>query len=185
MVTTFARVHPAENAPTEAPPIGRPIANVQVYVLDPMLRPVPVGVPGELYIGGESLARGYRNNPALTGEKFIPNPFSATPGGRLYRTGDLVRRLADGNLQFLGRVDQQVKIRGYRIEPGEIEARLNQHPTVRECLVMARDQENGPKQLVAYLILKQPTAPPSLVPTYNWPAGCSSWCLDHPVNLRI
>ena len=161
VVTTFARVHPAENAPTEAPPIGRPIANVQVYVLDPMLRPVPVGVPGELYIGGESLARGYRNNPALTGEKFIPNPFSATPGGRLYRTGDLVRRLADGNLQFLGRVDQQVKIRGYRIEPGEIEARLNQHPTVRECLVMARDQENGPKQLVAYLILKQPTAPPS------------------------
>ena len=159
VVASFAPVAPADGGGNTVPPIGRPIANVQAYVLDRLLRPVPAGVPGELYIGGDSLARGYRNNPALTTEKFIPHPFSGKPGERLYKTGDLVRWLSDGNLEFLGRIDHQVKIRGYRMEPGEIESRLNQHPLVRESLVLAREEGHGPKQLVAYLILKQPAPP--------------------------
>ena len=159
VVATCAPVAPAHDITNGAPPIGRPIANVQAYVLDRLLRPVPVGVPGELYIGGESLARGYRNNPVLTSGEFIPHPLSKRPGARLYKTGDLVRWQTDGNLEFLGRIDQQVKIRGYRIEPGEIESLLNQHPAVRESLVLARESGRGQKQLAAYLIANQRPAP--------------------------
>ncbi|MGH7834634.1 MAG: amino acid adenylation domain-containing protein, partial [Candidatus Binatia bacterium] len=128
----------AESAPIRQVPIGRPIANVQTYVLDRNLNPVPIGVSGELHIAGAGLARAYFDCPDLTAEKFIPNPFSSEPGSRLYKTGDLGRYLADGNIEFLQRIDTQVKIRGFRIELGEIEAALNQHPAVREAVVVAR-----------------------------------------------
>jgi amino acid adenylation domain-containing protein len=142
--------------------IGRPIANTQVYILDGSLNPVPVGVVGELHIGGDGLARGYLNRPELTSEKFIPNPLSADPTSRLYKTGDLSRYLPDGNIEFLGRIDHQVKIRGYRIELGEIEAVLGQHPAVREAVVLAREDSPGERRLVAYVI-----AAPGLAPSAN------------------
>jgi amino acid adenylation domain-containing protein len=119
-------------------PIGRPIANAQTYILDSYLRPVPIGVPGELCAGGIGLASGYLNRPELTAERFIPSPFGPDRGSRLYRTGDLARYLPDGSIEFLGRIDQQIKVRGYRIEPGEIESTLNQHPEVRNSVVVAR-----------------------------------------------
>ncbi|MEH1800658.1 MAG: amino acid adenylation domain-containing protein [Nostoc sp.] len=133
-------------------PIGKPIGDRRVYLLDKDLHRVPIGVPGELYVGGASVARGYLNQPTLTSEKFIPNPF--LEGDTLYKTGDLIRRLPDGNLEFLGRIDTQVKIRGFRIELGEIEAVLNQHPDIKQVVVIARENEPGNKSLVAYLIAK-------------------------------
>ncbi|MGZ4164879.1 MAG: non-ribosomal peptide synthetase, partial [Tumebacillaceae bacterium] len=133
-------------------PIGRPIANTTLYVLDRNGQPVPIGVPGELFIGGDGLAHGYLNRPELTDEKFVPNPFVADPNARLYRTGDLVRYLPDGSIDILGRIDNQVKVRGFRIELGEIEAQLSQHDEVREVVVVALEEEPGNKQLVAYIV---------------------------------
>ncbi|MBD2360529.1 amino acid adenylation domain-containing protein [Anabaena minutissima FACHB-250] len=142
-----------QDLPTEClVPIGRPFANTQLYILDSHLQPVPIGVPGELYIGGAGLAQGYLHRSELTTEKFISHPFSHQPGARLYKTGDLACWLADGNIEFLGRMDYQAKIRGYRIELGEIEANLNQHPGVQATAVLAQGDTLGEKRLVAYVV---------------------------------
>jgi len=140
-------------------PIGRPIANTQVFILDRYLKPVPIGVAGELHVGGDGLARGYRNRPDLTAENFVPNPFSGVSGARLYKTGDLVRYLPDGNIEFLGRLDDQIKIRGFRIELGEIEAVLAEHPAVKATAVVVREEATGTKRLVAYVTLLPGSAP--------------------------
>ncbi|HEX6717998.1 MAG TPA: amino acid adenylation domain-containing protein [Pyrinomonadaceae bacterium] len=139
--------------------IGRPIANTQIYLLSTDLHPMPIGVAGEMYIGGIGLARGYLNRPALTAKQFIPDSFSKKPGARLYSTGDLARYLPDGNLDYLGRVDHQVKVRGYRIELGEIEAVLSQHPAVRQSAVLAKTDANGNNRLVAYVVSKSAPVP--------------------------
>jgi amino acid adenylation domain-containing protein len=144
---------------THKPPIGRPIANTQVYVLDAEMEPSPVGAVGELYIGGEGLARGYLNRPALTAERFVPDSFGSVPGSRLYRTGDLVRYSPGGELEFLGRVDHQVKVRGYRVELGEIEAVVSRHAAVRECVVVAREEGQGDMRLVAYVVAESGQVP--------------------------
>ena len=136
-------------------PIGRPVPNVRIYLLDGHLNPVPVGVPGELHIGGVGVAQGYFNRPELTVEKFIPDPFSYEPGARMYRTGDLARYLPSGEIEFLGRRDDQIKIRGFRIELGEIESALAKFPGVREVAVVAKEKDPGEKCLVAYLVLQQ------------------------------
>jgi amino acid adenylation domain-containing protein len=132
-------------------PIGRPIANIQIYIVDRNVQPVPIGVPGELHIGGIGLARGYHKRPELTAEKFIANPFSSRPGARLYKTGDLARFMPDGSIEYLGRMDNQLKIRGLRVELGEIESVLAQHPAVREAAVVARQDTPGDVRLVAYV----------------------------------
>nr|AXN93624.1 PuwG [Symplocastrum muelleri NIVA-CYA 644] len=143
------------NLPEKIVPIGRPIANTQIYILDSDDRPVPIGIRGELHIGGAGLARGYLNRPDLTQEKFIPNPFSNKPNSRLYKTGDLARYLPNGNIEFLGRIDNQVKIRGFRIELGEIEAALATHSQVRQAIAIAREDTPGDKRLVAYIVPHQ------------------------------
>ncbi|MHC5857702.1 non-ribosomal peptide synthetase [Nostoc sp.] len=154
-VLTYLLEKQQTNHYSETVPIGRPLANTQVYVLDRQLQPVPLGVSGELYISGAGLARGYLNRPELSAAKFIPNPFSDTPKAKLYKTGDRVRYLSDGNLEFLGRIDNQVKVRGFRIEPEEIELALRQHPQVREVVVIVREDKLGDKRLVAYVVPRQ------------------------------
>jgi len=156
---TMSRVEPGD-APIS---LGRPLANLEAYVLNAALEHVPIGVPGELYLAGAGVARGYLARPALTAERFVPHPFSAMPGRRMYRTGDLARRLPSGELEFLGRVDHQVKIRGYRVELGEIEFALGEHPDVAACVVTAREDRPGTKQLVAYYLPR--TAPGALAAT--------------------
>ncbi|MET0398243.1 MAG: non-ribosomal peptide synthase/polyketide synthase, partial [Longimicrobiaceae bacterium] len=133
-------------------PIGRPVANARCYVLDAGGEPAPTGVPGELFLGGEVLARGYLGRPELTAEKFVPDPFAAEPGARMYRPGDRARRRGDGVLEFLGRTDDQVKVRGFRVEPGEVEAALERHPAVREAVVMVREDEPGERRLVGWVV---------------------------------
>ena len=147
-------------------PLGRPIANTQLYILDKLQQPVPIGIAGELLIGGKGVTRGYLNRADLTSEKFIPNPFSNDPLDRLYRTGDSVRYRADGNLEFLGRIDFQVKIRGYRIELGEIETILGRHETIRESAIVVREDVPGDKRIVAYFIA-QPGEPPTTATLRN------------------
>ena len=153
--TTFTCCYPIPQGVSQDAktiPIGYPIANTDVYILDKYLQPVPVGVPGELYTGGDGLARGYRNRPELTGEVFVSHLFSNKPGARLYRTGDLVRRFPDGKIEFLQRIDHQVKIRGFRIELGEIESVLRRHESIRDVVVTAREDVPGDKRLAAYII---------------------------------
>src|SRR5271166_428145 len=155
--TTFEITPQSLEGPSPAQiPIGSPLPGRTIYVLDRHLQPVPVGVPGELYLGGVGLARGYLNRPELTAERFIPDPFRDDPEARLYKTGDLARWLPDGNIEFLGRIDHQVKLRGFRIELGEIESRLAQHTAVKECVVAVREGEGGDKRLVAYVVAKGP-----------------------------
>jgi amino acid adenylation domain-containing protein len=152
VVATSGQVPSAEH-PDGPPSIGCPIANTQIYILAEHLKQVPIGVPGELYIGGAGVARGYLNRPELTAERFIPHPFSSEPEARLYKTGDLARFLPDGQIAFMGRTDHQVKIRGNRVELGEIEAVLNQHPVIHQAVVVAREDVPGEKRLAAYIVL--------------------------------
>ncbi len=152
VLVTSGRVLPISHADIP-PPIGRPIANTQIYILNENLQQVPIGELGELYIGGVGVGRGYLNRPELTAERFIPDPFSNKPGARLYKTGDLARHLSDGQIAFMGRTDHQIKIKGYRIEPDEIVSVLNSHPAVQTSLVVAREDTSGDKRLVAYIVL--------------------------------
>jgi acyl-coenzyme A synthetase/AMP-(fatty) acid ligase len=180
--TIWSTVYQCREEEGRVVPIGVPLANTQVYILDGWGEPVPVGVAGELYLGGAGVARGYLNRPELTAERFVVNPFSSEPGARMYRTGDLGRWLPDGTIEFLGRNDFQLKLRGFRIEPGEIEARLVAHPAVRQAVVIAREDRPGEKRLVAYLTLRdQQPAPHSealrswladSLPDYMLPAVC-------------
>jgi len=146
--------------------IGAPVANTRVYVLDRWLNPLPVGVAGELYIGGAGLARGYLKRPELTAERFIADPFSPQSGSRMYRTGDLVRWRINGSLEFLGRTDDQVKVRGFRIELGEIESALHQCPEVGQAVVVARQDDSGEKRLAAYIVSRE--LPPDLDQLRNY-----------------
>jgi amino acid adenylation domain-containing protein len=139
-------------ATNNAMPIGRPVRNAEIYLLDDYLQPVPIGIPGQVYVGGLGVARGYLKSPSLTAEVFIPHPYSREPGARLYRTGDVARYQADGNIVFLGRIDQQVKLRGYRIELGEVEVKLGECPRVQQAVVTVREDTPGDRHLVAYVV---------------------------------
>ena len=191
--TTFASWFRVEDVAGGARtvPIGGPIGNTTLYVVDPSMQPVPAGVPGELFIGGAGLARGYLKRPDITAERFVPNPFATTPGERLYRTGDLVRWTADGDVEFIGRIDGQVKIRGFRIELREIEAVLAQHPAVRDAAVKVHERA-GDKRIAAYLIARgdAPPQPAELreflkrkLPDYMVPSAFT-WMERFPVNAN-
>src|SRR5947209_4009787 len=156
--TTYSTFELVRRDEELAPPIGRPLDGTRAYVLDEYLQLVPPGSRGELYLSGSGLARGYLGRPALTAERFVPDPFSTRPGARLYQTGDVCRHLADGRLEFLGRADHQVKVRGFRVELGEVEAAVTGHAAVREAVAVARDDEGGQKQLVAYVVAHDPAA---------------------------
>ncbi len=158
ITTTYDLTANAATALGQEVPIGGPFPNIETYILDPQLQPVPYGVAGDLYIGGRGLARGYHLDAALSASKFIPHPWSVTPGARLYRTGDVARYREDGAIEYFGRLDHQVKIRGHRIALGEIEATLNHHPAVRDILVLAREDRPGRQRLVAYVIAQPDTA---------------------------
>nr|WP_244431779.1 non-ribosomal peptide synthetase [Xenorhabdus szentirmaii] len=160
--TVCATLYPCNSQEKKAPPIGRPISNTKIYILDPHKEPVPIGITGEVYIAGSGVARGYLNRPDLTAGRFLPDPFSTTTGTRMYKTGDLARWLPDGNIEYICRNDSQVKLRGFRIELGEIEAQLTQCRGVREAVVIVRDDISKQKCLVAYLLAKPDT---KLVPT--------------------
>jgi amino acid adenylation domain-containing protein len=151
---TYRRIRMADLESGRRSVIGTAISDLQVYVLDQHQQPVPVGVAGELCIAGDGLVRGYLHQPQLTAERFLPDPFGGRPGARLYRSGDLGRHLSDGEFEYLGRIDQQLKVRGFRVEPGEIEAMLEEHPAVRESVVVAREEASGDKRLVAYVVVK-------------------------------
>jgi amino acid adenylation domain-containing protein len=166
--TVWATVARCERDSEHNPPIGRPIANTRTYILDHSLQALPVGMAGELSIGGVGLARGYMNQPALTAERFLPDPFSASPGARLYRTGDLVRYRPDGSIEYLGRLDTQVKVRGFRIELGEIEAQLTRHELVRQAVVQVRKNAVGEQHLVAYIVPEQQEPAPALSVLRNY-----------------
>jgi amino acid adenylation domain-containing protein len=153
---TYRPIATSDTREMQGSPIGVPIPDLRVYVLDGRLRPAPIGIPGELYVGGSGVARGYLKRPELTSERFLPDPFSRDPDARLYRSGDRARYLADGSLEYWGRLDQQVKIRGFRIELGEIEAVLRQHPEVREAVVIARDGGAAGTRLAAYIVPGEP-----------------------------
>jgi acyl-coenzyme A synthetase/AMP-(fatty) acid ligase/acyl carrier protein len=149
---TYRPIRRADLESGQGSVIGIPIPDLQVYILDPGGQPAPIGVPGEMYVGGAGVARGYLNRAELTAERFLADPFAPTNGSRLYRTGDLARRLENGDIEYLGRIDSQVKIRGYRIELGEIEAGIARHPAIREVAVLAREDVPGDKRLVAYVV---------------------------------
>lgn len=163
-----------------APSVGRPVRGIRIHLLDHCGQPVPVGVPGELYLGGTGVGRGYLNRPGLTAERFQPDPFSASPGGRLYRSGDVLCRRPDGRLDFVGRVDRQAKIRGLRIETGEVESALRAHPEVRDALVEVRDGADGTatdRRLVAYLLLRpDPVGPRRTGGSSSRPPCPTTWC---------
>ncbi len=155
--TTYSTYALLERSAITTPSIGRPLPNTQAYLLDSNMQPVPIGVPGQLYLAGDGLARGYLNRDELTREKFVPDPFS-TDGARMYATGDLARWLPDGSLSYMGRLDQQIKLRGFRIETGEIEENMRRHPAIAEALVMLREDGLGDKRLVAYLVISEESA---------------------------
>ncbi len=186
-----------QNWPT-LPSIGRPIANTRIYMLDRYDRPTPVGVPGELCIGGVSPARGYLNRPGSSAARFIADPFNQAPGARMYKSGDMARFLPDGNIQFLGRMDHQVKIRGFRVEPGEVEAAIARHPAIRQVTVTARGKSAGGNHLVAYVVphkgrtisarkirsFLKPKLPDFMIPGFFVPIGTMPLTPSGKVNRR-